>query len=771
MSRKSNRKKAKTFWLFRLVTLKRLLLTFSFSLAALLGYCLYLDHLVKREFEAKRYALPARVYARPLEIYAGLRLDASNLLQELNQLNYRKVRYPSAGAEYAAHDGEIIFFSRNFDFWDGKQLGSRIRVLFKGGLVNGVFDDISQTPLNLYRLEPVPIGGIYTNNNEDRQFVRYQKIPRHLIDALIAVEDQRFYFHRGIDPKSLLRAMFATLTGQGIQGGSTITQQLVKNFFLTPERTLKRKLNEMLMALVVELRYGKNEILEAYLNEVYFGQDGARSIHGVGLASQFYFGRPVEQLEVHQSAVLVAMLKGPTFYNPRRNPERALERRNLVLMQTFNQGYIAQWEYEKAISQSLDVSHDSGATVSTYPSFLDLVFRQLRQDYKESDLRNNGLRIFTTLDPILQSAVEQSMSQQLHQLQSATKRPPLEGAAVFSAPNTGDVLALVGSRNPRYDGFNRALDAKRQIGSLIKPAIYLTALEQPDHYNLATLLDDSELTWHEPGIDEWQPANYDKKFHGEVPLWQALANSYNVSSARLGLELGVDKVISTAHRLGVNEPMRPYASTLLGTTELAPFDVAQMYQTLASGGFKVPLKSIREVLTADGQPLKRYPLDMQQVSSPDSIFLVNKALQLAVEQGTGRSMQHWISGNLNLAGKTGTTDDLRDSWFAGFSGNYVGVVWVGNDDNLSTGLTGASGALRIWASALNSVPAVALQLHVPAKTRMLNTSIDSGAHISGNCSGGVVLPFIGNSQPLAEANCKGQVKARGGFARWLDKVF
>lgn len=752
------------------VPLKWLLIVFSFSLAALLGYCLYLDQMIKRQFEEKRYSLPARVYARPLEIYSGALLRHGDLIRELKRLNYRQVRYPSGPAEFTFSEREVVFFSRTFDFWDGRQKGERIRVAFSGDTVDSVVDDVTRAPLSIFRLEPAPIGGIYTNNNEDRQLVRYQQVPRHLVDSLIAVEDQRFYFHRGIDPKALVRAAFSIATGRGVQGGSTITQQLVKNFFLSPERTLKRKFNEMLMALVVELRYGKNEILEAYLNEVYFGQDGARAIHGIGLASQFYFGLTVEQLEPHHSAMLVAMLKGPTYYNPRRNPERALERRNLVLMQTYNQGYIAQWEYEEAISQGLEVSADKGSGLSSHPGFLDLVFRQLREDYLESDLRNQGLRIFTTLDPILQEAAESAMTQQLAQLQRVPNRAELEGAAVFSAPHSGEVLALVSSKSPRYDGFNRALDAKRQIGSLIKPAIYLAALEQRERYNLSTLLSDDELTWQEPGMSEWRPSNYDNEFHGDVPLWRALADSYNVSSARLGLDLGVPQVIEVAKRLGVSQPMQPFASTLLGTTELAPFDVAQMYQTIASGGFHVPLQAIREVLTADGRPLKRYPLETQQASSTEAMYLLTNALQMVVQRGTGSNVNNYLSPQLGLAGKTGTTDDLRDSWFAGFSGNLVGVVWIGNDENLSTGLTGAGGALRVWARTLQSVPLLPVQLRQPAKMRMINTAVATGARIAKHCSGGVELPFIAGNEPQLRADCDGEAQRGGNIRGWFDRL-
>jgi len=756
-----------------LISFKGIFLLFLLAAAALAVYCVYLDRIVRGQFEGKRFALPARVYARPLEIFPGKPLTALDLRRELELLGYAKVTRVQGSGEFALGNDSIVLHSRAFEFWDGLQESQHVRVVLRQGRVDKITYESSGRALDLFRLEPIAIGGIYTSGNEDRQLVRYNQVPRHFIDALIAVEDKRFYFHQGVDPKALLRAVVTTATGRGVQGGSTITQQLVKNFFLTPERTLKRKVNEMLMAFLVELHYEKNEILETYLNEVYFGQDGTRAIHGVGLASRFYFGRSVEQLKPHQSALLVAMLKGPTFYNPRRNPKRALQRRNLVLAETGTQGYLSPEEFETALAQPLDVTRTASAGMSNYPDFLQLVFRQLRRDYQETDLRSEGLRIFSTLDPLVQETSEKTLAAQLTQLEQQFNLDKgwLEGAVVVSVPQTGEVSALIGSRTPGFEGFNRALDARRPIGSLFKPAIYLTALQQPERYTLATLLDDSPLQWQEPGMSSvWEPRNYDKQFHGQVPLWLSLANSYNVSSARLGLELGVKPVIETAQKLGIEEPMQPFAATFLGISEVPPLQVAQMYQTLAAGGFRVPLRAIREVMTKEGHPLKRYAIDVQQVASSQSVHLLTRAMQLAVEEGTGKSMHTYLPESLQLAGKTGTTDGLRDSWFAGFSGDHVAVVWVGNDQNQPTGLTGATGALPVWAKIMAQLHPQPVPQAQPPGIQQIAVHRAAGARVSGFCSDAIELPFVEGSEPELEVGCRGDYTTTSKVRKWWQRL-
>src|SRR5918992_3814995 len=564
------------------------------TVLALAGFTLYLDIRVRSEFEGRRFALPARIYARPLELHQGLRISQADVEDELRQLGYREAPPEGDSGWFSKNEHALEIGLRPFIFWDGRQPAKRVTVSFDQGKV-GTLRDASGAELALARLEPLAIGGIYPAGNEDRILVRLPDVPKHFVQSLIAVEDRSYYFHAGFDLRGLARAARSVFS-ERLQGGSTITQQLVKNFFLTPERTVRRKATELVMAVLLELHYDKHEILETYLNEIYFGQDRDRAIHGIGLAAQHYFGKEVQHLSAAESALLVGMVRGPAHYDPYRHPQRALERRNFVLREARDQKAISLEEYASARASPLNVSKKAGIGTTPYPAFLQLVHRQLRRDYDEADLRSEGLRIFTTLDPRVQAAVETALTKRLAQYDKEKRfgPPGLEGAAVVTDPQSGEIQALVGGRDPRHRGYNRALDAARPVGSLLKPAIYLTALSDPSRYTLLTQLDDGPFVWKSRGAADWQPANYDKKFHGEVPLRLALAHSYNVAAARLGTDLGVERVLGNVRRLGVERELRPFASSLLGAVEMSPFEVAQMYQTIASGGFRSPLRALRE---------------------------------------------------------------------------------------------------------------------------------------------------------------------------------
>ncbi len=730
-------------------------LTVLVGLVFFVGYVAYLDREVRAKFEGKRFELPARVFARPLELYPGKALLQSQLRTELDLLGYKVNAGELQPGQYQVSGATVLVYVRAFDFWDGTQPAQLVHITFKQNEVATLLSTQTQTTIDLLRFDPLEIGGIYPQKNEDRRLVRFNDVPRHFVDALVSVEDQRFYLHHGVDPRAIARAFVATVSGKAIQGGSTITQQLVKNFYLTPERTIKRKLNEMIMALLLEWHYTKNDIIETYMNEVYFGQDGTRAVHGVGLAAQYYYGVSVTQLQPHQSAMLVALLKGPVYYNPRKHPKRALARRNLVLQQTYDQGFLPEWEYKAAIQSPLSVVAQADFSLTQYPAFIDWVVRQLRRDYKESDLRTEGLRIFSTLDPVVQRRVEASVHTRLPNLEQTYKLPKdfLEAAAVVSSRHTGEVEAVVGGRNPRFQGFNRALDAKRPVGSVFKPVVYLTALLLKDGFNLATLLDDSPLSWQEPGAPLWEPQNYDKAFHGQVPAWQALAKSYNVATARLGLEVGINNIIEVAHKLGVRQTLTPYASTTLGASELPLVEVAQMYQTLAAGGFRLPLRTIREVTTRDGVPLKRYGIDVKLMVNEQATYLVNRALEVAISHGTGAGLRRYLPDSTTVAGKTGTTDDTRDSWFAGFGHDHVAVVWVGNDDNLSIRMTGASGAMSIWGTIMQDTQTGPLALTLPTEVTERSIDANAGSEDARPCHEVIQLPFVAEAEPQDAILC------------------
>jgi len=751
---------------------KLLLVVILAGLGLLALYTLYLDITVRSRFEGKRFKLPAKVYARALELFPEQRLGTAGLVEELGRLHYRAVdQTPLEPGTFRVSGRSLELVSRPFVFADGLQAATWLRVAFTGDKVRSLTGE-GGAEVPLLRLDPPLIGGIYPGNYEDRVLVRLAEVPDAVIQALIAVEDRRFYSHHGLDPRGIARAIFKTASGESLQGGSTLTQQLVKNFFLTPERSLQRKFTEMLMALLLELHYSKQEILETYLNEVYLGQDGSRAVHGFGLAAGFFFNKALSQLSVSEAALLVGMLKGPTYYNPRSHPGRALARRNLVLEQMADGGFLAEERLQAARGEPLGVVDRPPGSASPHPAFLNLVYRQLKRDYRDEDLSSEGLRIFTTLDPDVQQAAETALALGLARLEKLRGLPAgtLQGALIATSPESAEVQAVVGGRDPRFEGFNRALDARRPIGSLVKPVVYLTALQHPESYTLATLLDDDPLVLQQPGADDWAPQNYDLEFRGKVSLREALVNSYNVPTVNLGLAVGVDRVMANLRRLGATGELPEFASSLLGANALTPLEVTQVYQTIAGGGFYTPLRGIQAVLTAAGEPLQRYPLNVEQVVDPAPLYLVTTTLQGVVREGTAEPLGRYLPPELELAGKTGTTDEFRDSWFAGFSADRLAVVWVGRDDNASTGLTGASGALTVWGEMMAGLHPEPLVLPRPANVEPVWIDPASGLLSARGCRDAVELPFIEGSAPTESAAC-GPGSLGGSIKGFFERIF
>lgn len=737
----------------------------ALGLVLLAGWMVYLDAVVTSRFEGRRFEVPSRVYARPLELYDGASVSAGSLVRELELSGYRPGDGVRAGT-YQRNGGRFVISTRGFLFPDGEEARRRLSLVVSGDRVSS-FSVLAGPSAAIVRLEPARIGGIYPAHREDRVLVQLEEVPELLPLGLMAVEDRRFYDHFGVAPLSIARAMLANIKAGGIvQGGSTLTQQLVKNFFLSREQTLVRKGNEALMSILLELHYDKDDILETYLNEVYLGQAGTRSIHGFGLASQFYFGESLKDLAPHQLALLIGMVKGPSYYNPRRHPERATSRRNLVLDEMAEAGLLAEPELAKQKSRPLGVSAKPSFTENRYPAYIDLVHRHLARDYQQEGLQSEGLRIFTTLDPAVQHASETAVSKTLPKLANADE---LEAALVVTAKDTGEVLALVGGKDPQFAGFNRAVDAHRPMGSLIKPFVYLTALEQPDRYTLITPVKDQAFTLEFDDGRLWQPKNFDKEERGEVPLHLALSKSYNLPAVRVGLDIGIPNVQQTLRDFGVTTPISDYPSMLLGSVSLAPVDVAQLYQGLATGGFNTPLRTIREVTDADNEPLSRYNLKVDQVADPAAVHLVQYAMQETMQEGTGRSAYYTLPEQLTLAGKTGTTDDGRDAWFAGFSGDLLAVAWVGRDDNGPTVLTGASGALPVWSSMMSQIPQHGFSPVMPDGVQYHWVDAEAQALTGEGCANARLVPFIAGSEPAMSTDCNGNIGRQ--IRSWFEGLF
>ena len=723
------------------------------GLVILAGFAVYLDAVVQEKFSGKRWTVPAKVYARPLELFVGQKLAKDDFLRELDALGYRRESVANGPGAVSVAGNNIELHSRGFQFYEGAEPSQKVRVRFSGDYVAGL-NQADGSNLAVARLEPLLIGGLYPAHQEDRILIKLDQVPAYLIDALVAVEDRDYFDHFGVSPKGIARALWINATsGRLVQGGSTLTQQLVKNFYLTNERTLLRKATEAMMAVLLELHYDKREILEAYMNEVFLGQDGQRAVHGFGLASQYFFSQPVSELKLEQVALLVGMVKGPTYFNPRRNPERALARRNLVIDLLAEQGSITLEEAAAAKQKPLGVTTRGSMADSSFPAFLDLVKRQLREDYREQDLTEEGLRIFTSFDPILQLKAEEALAETLKRLAGRKGVDEVQAGMVVTNPETGEIQALIGSRQPRFAGFNRALDAVRPIGSLIKPAIYLSALERPSQYTLTSWLEDEPISIKGQDGQVWTPQNYDRKAHGTIYLYQGLAQSYNLSTAKLGLEIGVPNVLKTLERLGVERKWPAYPSMLLGAGAMTPMEVAGMYQTLANGGFNTPLRGIRSVLTADGEPLGRYPFKIQQRFDPGAIYLVQNAMQRTMREGTGRSVYSQLPSSLNLAGKTGTSNDSRDSWFAGFSQDLLSVVWLGRDDNGPTPLTGATGALQVWTGFMRKADPLPLDMPMPDNVTQAWVDRQTGLGSASGCPNAVQMPYIRGSEPAPGSAC------------------
>lgn len=722
-------------------------------LLAFAGYLAYLDHRVTSRFDGRRWNLPAHVYARPLDLYAGLPFSAEALAAELRRLGYRQVAVPDRPGTWRRTGGGIDLVTRPFLFWDGLQETQGARVSFAGGSVSGLHAP-GGAELALLRLDPLLIGSVFPTDGEDRIILAPGDVPPLIPVALKVIEDRRFDAHHGVDALSILRALWVNVTsGEVRQGASTLTQQLVRSYFLSNERTLSRKLREALMALLLEAHYTKDDILNAYLNEIYLGQDGSRAIHGFGLASQFYFSKPLAELQLYEVATLVAIVRGPSYYDPRRQAGRVLERRNMVLRLLVEEQVIDEDEARAAAAQKLGIVLDRNTAATYYPAFMALVHRELSSHYHQSDLTTEGLKVFTSLDPAVQARAEKALASGVARLQTK-RRPPLEAALVAVNPQTSEVLAVVGGRRAGFEGYNRAIDARRPIGSLVKPVVYLAAIEKG--YTLASVIDDAPIVVKLPNKKTWIPQNYDKRARGPVPLVRALAESLNMATVRLGLEIGVPRVVKLLTRLGVREDVAANPSLLLGSLDLAPLEVAQVYSTLASGGFRTPLRAVRSVQGPDGTPLRQFPLETEQAVDPAAAWQIEQGMVQVMQRGTGAAASARLPYGVTAAGKTGTSNDLRDSWFAGYTADLLAVVWMGNDDNQPVGLTGASGAMSVWSEFMAQLPLSALASLAPPGLVLLDIDFASGLAADSSCGDVVRIPVpAGTVVPWSPA-CAGR---------------
>ena len=663
-------------------------------------YAVYLDGKIRTKMNGQVWQLPAEVYARIESIKIEENLTLEQTKTALLDNGYRQVSQIVAPGDFKLEGNNIVVLRRAFPFPESPEAQRVLRLRFQNDKLTYIEDLGAQRLVEEFRLDPKLIAMLHSESDEERQALKLQQYPYFLIQALLLTEDKRFYQHDGISPMGIVRALVANYqAGRTVQGASTLTQQLVKNLFLSSEKSLSRKINEALMSLILDARYDKNRILETYLNEIYLGQNGSYQVHGFALASQFYFGRPIQEITPSQMALLVGMVKGPSLYNPWRHPEAALERRNVVLKLLQENHAISQSDYEFLVKQPLGVK-EKGTIYRQQPAFMQALNLDLKNEFGENrSALLSGAKIFTTLDRKQQRSAEQAVINGLEDLENSAKKiKDLQAAIVVSEYRTGKVRAIVGDRLTQYAGFNRAIQTKRQIGSLVKPSIYAIALSDPKNFRLNTPIDNKPITIQVKGSAPWSPKNYDKRFSGSVMLMDALVRSLNIPTVNIGMKFGLRKVIAKQKEMGWDKADIPvYPSMLLGSYSISPYDVTKSYQVLANNGLKVPLTTIESITGFDGKPLYQRNIGevSKQVLPEEATTQTLYAMQQVVERGTARSLQSEFA-DLRLAGKTGTTNNARDTWFVGIDGENVATVWLGKDNNADTHLTGSSGALYVY---------------------------------------------------------------------------
>lgn len=673
--KKSNRKLL--FWLY-----KPALFCIGLGLGLVIPWYFYMQH-VTNSIIHETWDVPSVVYARPLELYKGKNINPKALTFELETLGYQEsIGTPQLG-QYQSHNNSFDIYSKGFEFPDGRQQPQRIKLK----ITNKYISEISH---EIIRLEPKVMGHFFSSAFENRHPMTLAQMPASLVQGIQAVEDREFKHHRGVDWWGITRAMVKNImAGKIVQGGSTITQQLVKNKLEYNQQSWLRKLHEALAATLIETKLSKKDILQMYLNEIYFGQDGKVAIHGVVEAASFYFAKPVERLAIHEQAVLVGIIKGPSWYNPIRNPSRALKRRDVVLNVWLETGIINQNSWQKAKSQPLGLSQHRRLKTD-YDDYMGVVKRQLKNQFTDEQLKQDGLKIFTNLDPYVQYVSSQTARRTRQWLNEH-----MEAALVISDAKSGELLALTGS-HASHSQFNRALLARRQIGSLIKPFVFLAALENMSGFELDTKLEDKPLAVSTQGNSAWQPKNWDKQSRGKITAREALVHSRNQATVDLGLKLGLDNLVTFLEHLGLNINRTQHPSLFLGAIELTPFDVQHLYTIFSSQGQIQKINAIRFVSDINNQLLSRSKSTASHAIKPNNISNINQALHLITTNGSAKKITNKYALPGYYFGKTGTTNQGKDSWFSGFDDRYLATVWVGRDDNKATPYSGSSGALVLW---------------------------------------------------------------------------
>lgn len=756
---------------------KILMKIFFLALILFISYGVYLYLKISKQINGKVWDFPTEIYGRVINLEPGSLYSKKEISNLLKNSMYKQVDEVMLPGEYSIKTNTIEFIRRAFAFPDIKENELYTRLFFNHNILTKITNIENNRDFSFFRLDPKLITMLKSSERKKRIFIARNKFPEMLVKTLLVIEDKYFYEHEGINISSIARAFLANImAGHTIQGGSTLTQQLVKNLFLTNTRSITRKINEMYMALILDCFYTKNRILELYLNEVYLGQDGDEQIRGFPLASIYYFGRSIDELTLEQYALLVGMVKGASLYNPWTNPTSALNRRNLVLLSLYHQKYITKKIYQKLCKRPLNIQ-PKGNIIAPHPSFVQLVHSELKKKINCNIENCSGIKVFTTLDYMSQNAIEKAVKIGIPRLKKQKKLKDLEVAMIVIDKTTGEIQALIGGSEPQFDGYNRALNARRSIGSLSKPITYLTALSQPDKYNLNTWISDEPISIKLDNGRYWIPNNNNYHFSGKVTLLDALSESINIPTVNLSLDIGLKKLIESWLRLGISKKyLSPFPSISLGAINLTPIEIAQVFQIISNGGYKSSLSSVRSVMSHDGKILYQSLPDSKYIVSSEASYLTLYAMQEAIKSGTAKSLGK-IFKHIHLAGKTGTTNNLIDNWFVGIDGKQIVITWIGRDNNRTTKLYSSSGAMRIYEQYLYYQHPKILILKPPKNVNMFYMDSSGKLFCEKNNKSNRLIPIWSINkekncykQPLLEYFSKSKNKKQH-FLFWLKDLF
>jgi penicillin-binding protein 1B len=658
------------------------------------------------KFEIRRLSLPTRIYTDYVPLKPGTIISPEDLIERLDRLGYRQQPALSQAGDYQVAKNIIGIWTRPFTHPTGKYASEPLKITFRGAQIESVVSARNGEIRENTAIEPELLTSILSEQLENRRPVTLDQVPKSLQDAVVVTEDVRFWHHPGVDPIGLFRALFRNIRAGGVtEGGSTLTQQLVKNYYLTGVKTYKRKVIEAFMSVILDAKYSKREILEAYLNDIYLGRNRSISILGVGEAARYYFGKPVSEITVPESALLAGIIKSPNNYSPFVRPDLAMQRRNTVLLLMLRNKKIDQPTYDKAMATPLPQRPNRQRSgLGSIPYYVDRVLQEMARDYGITDVKGRGLQIYTAIDLNAQDFAANTLEHGLAQLEKGHRNlrranSPLQGAMIYADIPTGEIRALIGGRNYDINQFNRALNAKRQIGSLVKPFVYATAFEpslSSQNITPATLVSDQRFVLKRKFSADWSPHNYENRYHDTVTVREALEQSLNSASVRIGLACGLEPIIRTAHTLGVQSEMENNPAMLLGAVGIPPIEMADAYATIGRIGSRVPLHTIRFVTDDRGRVVSAGgDLQAVQVFPPRDMYMLVNVMKGVMDRGTAAGARS-MGFKLTAAGKTGTTNDKRDAWFIGFTPKQLTLTWLGFDDNVPIGLSGGEGAVPIW---------------------------------------------------------------------------